>query len=103
MSDEVLCAIEGGVATITLNRPGQRNAMNAALLAALRQRFEELDANRDVRVVVVRGAGPAFCSGTRPGRGAVTRRKTRRARTGVGRQSRRGIRPCGGATSRPQA
>src|SRR6266850_8298132 len=63
MSDEVLCAVDGGVATVTLNRPGQRNAMNSALLAALRQRFEELDANCDVRVVVVRGAGPAFCSG----------------------------------------
>src|SRR3989454_11543346 len=63
MSDEVLCAMDGGVATVTLNRPGQRNAMNSALLAALRQRFEELDANREVRVVVVRGAGPAFCSG----------------------------------------
>ena len=63
MSDEVLCAIDGGVATVTLNRPGQRNAMNAALLASLRDLFETLDANRDVRVVVVRGAGPAFCSG----------------------------------------
>jgi len=63
MSDEVLCAIDGGVATVTLNRPGQRNAMNAALLASLRDRFEALDANREVRVVVVRGAGPAFCSG----------------------------------------
>ncbi len=49
MSGEVLCAIEGGVATVTLNRPGQRNAMNSALLASLRHRFEELDASRDVR------------------------------------------------------
>ena len=63
MSDGVLCAVDGGIATVTLNRPGQRNAMNSALLAALRHRFEELDANRDVRVVMVRGAGPAFCSG----------------------------------------
>ncbi len=63
MSDEVLCAMDGGVATVTLNRPGQRNAMNSALLASLRQRFEELDAHRDIRVVVVRGAGPTFCSG----------------------------------------
>jgi len=63
MSDEVLCAVDGGVATVTLNRPGQRNAMNTALLASLRARFEEVDANRDVRVVVVRGAGPAFCAG----------------------------------------
>src|ERR1700674_297234 len=63
MSDEVLCSIDGGVATVTLNRPGQRNAMNSALLAMLRHRFDELDTNREVRVVVVRGAGPAFCSG----------------------------------------
>src|SRR3970040_2358081 len=63
MSDEVLCAIEGGVATVTLKRPGQRNAMNSALLSSLRHRFEELDTNREVRVVVVRGGGPAFCSG----------------------------------------
>jgi len=63
MSDEVLCGIEGAVATVTLNRPGQRNAMNSALLASLRHRFEELDTNRDVRVVVVRGTGPAFCAG----------------------------------------
>jgi enoyl-CoA hydratase/carnithine racemase len=63
MSDEVLCEVDGGIATVTLNRPGQRNAMNSALLAALRSRFDELDANRDIRVVVVRGAGPAFCAG----------------------------------------
>jgi len=63
MPDEVLCTIDGGVATVTLNRPGQRNAMNAALLASLSDHFEALDANREVRVVVIRGAGPAFCSG----------------------------------------
>jgi enoyl-CoA hydratase/carnithine racemase len=63
MSDEVLCKRDGGVATVTLNRPGQRNAMNAALLASLREHFEALDGNRDVRVIVVRGAGPVFCSG----------------------------------------
>jgi enoyl-CoA hydratase/carnithine racemase len=63
MSDEVLCAVDGGVATVTLNRPDKRNAMNMALLAALRARFDELDQNREVRVVVVRGSGPAFCAG----------------------------------------
>jgi enoyl-CoA hydratase/carnithine racemase len=63
MSDEVLCAVDGGVATVTLNRPDKRNAMNMALLAALRARFDELDQNPEVRVVVVRGGGPAFCSG----------------------------------------
>jgi enoyl-CoA hydratase/carnithine racemase len=63
MSDEILTAVADGVATVTLNRPDKRNAMNAALLAGLRGAFDELDARRDVRVVVVRGAGPAFCAG----------------------------------------
>lgn len=63
MSDEVLTAAADGVATVTLNRPEKRNAMNAAMLVGLRAAFDELDARRDVRVVVVRGAGPAFCAG----------------------------------------
>ena len=63
MADEVLVAVDAGVATVTLNRPDQRNAMNTALLQGLRAAVESLDERRDVRVVVVRGAGPAFCSG----------------------------------------
>ena len=63
MADEVVCGVEDGVATVTLNRPERRNAMNGALLAALLESFDALDDRRDVRVVVVRGAGPAFCAG----------------------------------------
>jgi enoyl-CoA hydratase/carnithine racemase len=63
MSDEILTTIADGIATVTLNRPAQRNAMNGAMLTGLRAAVEELDARRDVRVVVVRGAGPAFCAG----------------------------------------
>ncbi len=63
MSDEVLVAVADDVATVTLNRPDKRNAMNAALLHALAATFDELEPRRDVRVIVVRGAGPAFCSG----------------------------------------
>jgi enoyl-CoA hydratase/carnithine racemase len=63
MADEVLVAVDAGVATVTLNRPDRRNAMNTALLQGLRAAIESLDERRDVRVVVVRGAGPAFCSG----------------------------------------
>jgi enoyl-CoA hydratase/carnithine racemase len=48
---------------VTMNRPQQRNAMNGAMLTGLRAAIEELDARRDVRVVLVRGAGSAFCSG----------------------------------------
>ena len=63
MSDEILVAVADDVATVTLNRPDKRNAMNAALLRALAAAFDDRDARRDVRVIVVRGAGPAFCSG----------------------------------------
>jgi enoyl-CoA hydratase/carnithine racemase len=63
MADEVLTGVADGVATVTLNRPDKRNAMNAPMLLGLRQAIDELDARRDVRVVVVRGAGPAFCAG----------------------------------------
>src|SRR6266581_3147294 len=63
MSDEILIGVADDVATVTLNRPDKRNAMNAALLRALAAAFDDLDARRDVRVIVVCGAGPAFCSG----------------------------------------
>jgi enoyl-CoA hydratase/carnithine racemase len=63
MADEILWRVEAGIATVTLNRPAKRNAMNAALLAGLRACFDELEADREVRVVVVGGAGPVFCAG----------------------------------------
>ena len=63
MDAPVLCAVAGGVATLTLNRPDKRNALNTALLAGLDRHVAELEARDDVRVIVVRGAGPAFCAG----------------------------------------
>jgi enoyl-CoA hydratase/carnithine racemase len=64
MSDEVLVTVDDdGICTITLNRPHQRNAMNAGLLIALAAALDDAESRRDVRVLVVRGAGPAFCSG----------------------------------------
>src|SRR5213594_4969666 len=63
MSDEILTAVADGIATVTMNRPDQRNAMNTAMLVGLRAAFDDLDTRRDVRVVLVRGAGPAFCAG----------------------------------------
>ena len=56
MSDEILTSVADDIATITLNRPDKRNAMNAAMLSGLHRAFDDLDARRDVRVVVVRGA-----------------------------------------------
>jgi enoyl-CoA hydratase/carnithine racemase len=59
----VLCAIADGVATVTLNRPAKRNALDRAALAGLDACFEGFERDRALRVVVLRGAGPAFCAG----------------------------------------
>jgi enoyl-CoA hydratase/carnithine racemase len=52
-----------GVAWLTLNRPRVRNALSLALIAALDDALAALDARTDVHVVVIAGAGPAFCAG----------------------------------------
>lgn len=52
-----------GVATLTLNRPEVRNALNAELFAALRDELREQAAKKATRVVVLTGAAPAFCAG----------------------------------------
>ena len=52
--------VAGGVASITLNRPAVLNALNTDLAAALAEHAEAAAADRDVTVVVVRGAGRAF-------------------------------------------
>jgi enoyl-CoA hydratase/carnithine racemase len=63
MADEIQTSIADGIATVTMNRPAQRNAMNRAMLDGLTKSFDDLDARKDVRVVIVRGAGPVFCAG----------------------------------------
>lgn len=52
-----------GVATLTLNRPRQYNALSAALLDALHRELDALARDESVRVVVITGAGAAFCAG----------------------------------------
>jgi len=54
---------EGGVATLTLNRPVQANALSRALLDALMAELGKIQHDESVRVVVVAGAGRAFCAG----------------------------------------
>ena len=63
MADDIRCATADGVATVILNRPEKRNALNRALLDGLTACFARLEDDPAVRVVVVRGAGPAFCAG----------------------------------------
>lgn len=54
---------EAGVATLTLNRPKQYNALSQAMLGALQATLDAVAADKTVRVVVIAGAGPAFCAG----------------------------------------
>jgi enoyl-CoA hydratase/carnithine racemase len=54
---------QGAVATITLNRPGRLNALTFEIYAELRDLFRDLQERPRVRVVVITGAGRAFCSG----------------------------------------
>lgn len=51
------------VAEITLNRPKNLNTFNVPLAKELDNAFRELDSNKKVRVVLVKGAGKAFCAG----------------------------------------
>ena len=53
----------GGVAWLTLNRPERLNALDPSLVRALREYFEGLNARSSARVVVLQGAGRAFCAG----------------------------------------
>ncbi|MGE3540270.1 MAG: enoyl-CoA hydratase/isomerase family protein [Candidatus Tectimicrobiota bacterium] len=63
MADEVLWAIQDGIATLTLNRPEKRNAINLAMMERLTELLQTLEQHREVRVVVIRAAGSVFCSG----------------------------------------
>lgn len=55
------CAL--GVLRLTLNRPQARNALSVALMTALQEALARAATEKNVRVVVIAGAGPAFCAG----------------------------------------
>jgi enoyl-CoA hydratase len=54
---------DGHVLVVTINRPEKRNAVNAEVLCGLRDAWHELDANDDLRVAILTGAGGNFCAG----------------------------------------
>jgi enoyl-CoA hydratase/carnithine racemase len=54
---------DGGITTLTLNRPAQYNALSRELLEALAAELGRLHGDESVRVVVIAGAGKAFCAG----------------------------------------
>ncbi|GAB2847750.1 crotonase/enoyl-CoA hydratase family protein [Actinoallomurus bryophytorum] len=63
MSDAVLTEVDGGVAVITINRPEARNAVNGAVAKGMASALDELDARKDVSVLVLTGAGGTFSAG----------------------------------------
>ncbi len=64
MSEQrVKLSINDGIATVTLNRPDKLNALDMAMFHAIDKTIKQLAKNRDVRVVIVTGEGPDFCSG----------------------------------------
>ena len=59
----LLRAVDGGVATLTMNRPRQFNAISVAMLEALQAELDAIGADPAIRVVVIAGAGGAFSGG----------------------------------------
>lgn len=60
---QLTLSAEGGVATLTLNRPAQLNLLGVALTAELHAALAEVGADSSVRALIITGAGRAFCAG----------------------------------------
>jgi hypothetical protein len=61
--ETLLVERNGGVVTVTMNRPERKNAANGTMWGELGTVFDDIAADRDVRAMVLTGAGGAFCSG----------------------------------------
>lgn len=59
----ILCEVQDGIATLTLNRPKSLNAINRKMADELTDALTRLAADTSVRVLLLRGAGDAFCAG----------------------------------------
>jgi methylglutaconyl-CoA hydratase len=59
----VTFSIQEGIARITLNRPEKRNALNQQLIAGVKDALRRANEDRDVRAIILTGAGSDFCSG----------------------------------------
>jgi enoyl-CoA hydratase/carnithine racemase len=63
MNEELKLDIQDGIAVILLNRPAANNSLSGAIIAGLGEAYHCCDEDDDVRVVIVTGAGNAFCVG----------------------------------------
>ena len=62
-TEELLCTVRDRVAVVTLNKPHKKNALGDILTPALRELLPVIEADDRVGVVMITGAGDAFCSG----------------------------------------
>ncbi len=60
---DLLYEVDSNVATITLNRPDRLNAISGPMLESFSRALRDADADRDVRVIIITGAGRGFCAG----------------------------------------
>ena len=63
VDNSVLYALEGNIGKITLNRPEKRNALNDAMIAGIKSILRKVRCDKDVRALVITGAGKDFSSG----------------------------------------
>jgi enoyl-CoA hydratase len=63
MPGQVALSLQGRIGQVTLSHPGKLNAMSRAMWRQLREAFEQVQASTELRCVVVRGEGGAFCAG----------------------------------------
>jgi enoyl-CoA hydratase/carnithine racemase len=61
--EQIIYDVADGIATITLNRPEKLNAFTGIMMAEMIDAFDQVDADDNVRCVIVTGAGRAFCAG----------------------------------------
>ncbi|MEC7593790.1 MAG: enoyl-CoA hydratase [Pseudomonadota bacterium] len=62
-TEDLAARLEGGVLTLTMNRPDRRNALSREMLAAMADCLARAETDAEVRVIVLTGAGGAFCAG----------------------------------------
>jgi methylglutaconyl-CoA hydratase len=60
---EIIYKVENSIATITLNRPEKRNALNDSLVNSLKEYLHNANNDNGLRVIIIRGEGKDFCSG----------------------------------------
>ena len=78
--EQIRYDVADGVVTITLNRPEKLNAVTSVLIRELIEAFDAADADDGARVVIVTGAGRAFCAGADLSAGTQTFDGARRGR-----------------------